>query len=429
MNQFTSRQMIAVCVLSMGAGALFGPPLRGAAQPPETSSGGVETPQPLATPAPSNSDRTTRAVGTITGQGTTGRISKFTGPNAIGNSVLFENGGKVGLGTTTPSGMFTANSTTNNVAAITGSHSNLGIGVFGQSANSDGVLGHSSSGAGVRGRHIIGTGTAPGVSGETNSTSADAKGVQGIVQSTSPGANSAGVRGINNGTESLGVGVYGSHAGSGSGVYGTSSNGYGVHGISSNGNGVVGQGYVGVLGLANNTAGSYAAAFTGSVVVAGNLTVTGNISKGSGSFKIDHPQHPATEYLSHSFVESPDMMNVYNGNAKLNSQGEAVVKLPGYFQSLNREFRYQLTCIGAPALVYVAQEIHDNQFKIAGGKAGMKVSWQVTGIRNDVYARQNRIRAEENKIGNDRGKYLYPAGFGFGKDKQIGPNMPRLAKR
>ncbi len=49
--------------------------------------------------------------------------------------------------------------------------------------------------------------------------------------------------------------------------------------------------------------------------------------------------------------------------------------------------------------------------------------------RNDAYARQHRIRVEESKMGNERGKYLYPTGFGFGTDKQIGLNRPRLAQR
>jgi hypothetical protein len=96
--------------------------------------------------------------------------------------------------------------------------------------------------------------------------------------------------------------------------------------------------------------------------------VIGNLSKGGGSFKIDHPLDPANKYLYHSFVESPDMMNVYNGNVVLDANGEAVVVLPDWFEALNRDFRYQLTCIGGFAPVYIAEEIANNQFKIAGGE-------------------------------------------------------------
>src|SRR5205085_2863796 len=46
----------------------------------------------------------------------------------------------------------------------------------------------------------------------------------------------------------------------------------------------------------------------------GKVGITGPLEKPSGSFKIDHPLDPAHQYLSHSFVESPDMMNIYNGN-------------------------------------------------------------------------------------------------------------------
>ena len=141
----------------------------------------------------------------------------------------------------------------------------------------------------------------------------------------------------------------------------------------------------------------------------GDLSVAGRLSKASGSFTIDHPQAPTEKTLSHSFVESPDMMNVYNGTVKLGADGTAVVKLPGYFEVLNKDFRYQLTPIGAPAPdLHVAEEIADNRFRIAGGVSGMRVSWQVTGIRNDPYARKNRIRVEEEKAPENRGTYLHP---------------------
>ncbi len=126
--------------------------------------------------------------------------------------------------------------------------------------------------------------------------------------------------------------------------------------------------------------GILAAGATGAAFFQGDVTVTGTLSKSGGSFKIDDPLDPANKYLQHSFVESPDMMNVYNGNVTLNASGEAVVELPDYFEALNRDFRYQLTAVGAPGpYLYVAEEIQGNQFRIAGGAPGMKVSWQVTG--------------------------------------------------
>jgi len=141
----------------------------------------------------------------------------------------------------------------------------------------------------------------------------------------------------------------------------------------------------------------------------GDLTVAGRLTKASGSFTIDHPQAPTEKTLSHSFVESPDMMNVYNGTVALGAEGTATVKLPGYFEALNKDFRYQLTPIGAPGPnLHVAAEIKDNRFQIAGGVEGMRVSWQVTGIRNDPYARKHRIQVEDEKALEDRGAYLHP---------------------
>jgi len=145
----------------------------------------------------------------------------------------------------------------------------------------------------------------------------------------------------------------------------------------------------------------------------GNVNVTGTLSKGGGSFKIDHPLDPANKYLAHSFVESPDMMNVYNGNAVLDAAGEAVVTLPAYFEMLNRDFRYQLTAIGAPGPnLYIAEKISGNQFRIAGGTPGMEVSWQVTGIRQDAWAEENRIVVEQDKKPEARGFYLHPRLYG-----------------
>ena len=140
----------------------------------------------------------------------------------------------------------------------------------------------------------------------------------------------------------------------------------------------------------------------------GNLTISGMLVKGAGSFKIDHPLDPANRYLYHSFVESPDMMNVYNGNIVTDSKGMATVFLPDYFEALNRDFRYQLTVIGQFAQAIVGQEITGNRFIIKTDKAGVKVSWQVTGIRHDAYADAHRIQVEEDKPLQEQGHYLHP---------------------
>ena len=161
----------------------------------------------------------------------------------------------------------------------------------------------------------------------------------------------------------------------------------------------------------------------------GNVTITGNLEKAGGSFKIDHPLDPANKYLCHSFVESPDMKNVYDGVVVLDRKGKAEIELPDWFGALNKDFRYQLTAIGAPGPnLYIAEEISDtttsnkssnSRFKIAGGTSGMKVSWQVTGIRKDPWANANRIQVEEDKPTKERGYHLHPDLYGQPEDKGI----------
>ena len=146
-----------------------------------------------------------------------------------------------------------------------------------------------------------------------------------------------------------------------------------------------------------------------SISSTGAVNIGGPLTKPMGSFKIDHPLDPENKYLSHSFVESPDMKDIYDGVTRLDANGEATVMLPEWFESLNQDFRYQLTSVGKPSPgLYVADEIHNHQFKISGGSAGAKVSWQVTGIRHDAYASAHRIVVEENKSLAERGTLLYP---------------------
>ena len=377
----------------------------------------------------------------------------------------------------------------------------------------------------------------------TSSTNSNARAVHGEITSSSPGVFSAGVRGENNGTGFNGVGVFGSHAGFGYGVYGTSPGSVGVFGDSPNGFGVWGQssvntgiyastssgpqalesrnhgadteaylatedygvfatntetpfrgvgirgegGYIGVEGVSEYIAQAGAAigilgsaglresnidasigvngVAQGSTQVgsrrvygvlgsahsgnSGNFTygiygvtqgpgelgnnrfagyfegdvhVDGTLSKSAGSFKIDHPLDPENKYLSHSFVESPDMMNIYNGVITLDAEGSAVVELPDYFEALNRDFRYQLTAMGAPMPnLYIASEISANQFMISGGVPNARVSWEVTGVRQDPSADLHRIVVEEDKPEHHQGKFLDPEAFGYGDDRSIHP--------
>jgi trimeric autotransporter adhesin len=169
----------------------------------------------------------------------------------------------------------------------------------------------------------------------------------------------------------------------------------------------------------SNNADVFSVDASGNGFFAGNLNVTGKLTKGSGSFKIDHPIDPANKYLSHSFVESPDMMNVYNGNITTDRHGLAMVNLPDYFEALNGDFRYQLTVIGQFAQAIVAEKIASNRFVIRTSKPNVEVSWQVTGIRHDAYADAYRIPTEEEKPAAEQGYYLHPEVFGQPASKSI----------
>jgi len=233
------------------------------------------------------------------------------------------------------------------------------------------------------------------------------------------------VQGIANGAGTVGPwGVNGQTSGAGGTAIGTSA--IAVRGSATSTS--TGTNFrCGVYGEVTTAAtNAYAGYFNGKVNVVGALNVTGALTKGSGTFLIDHPLDPDNKYLYHSFVESPDMMNVYNGVAVAGGDGRAVVELPSYFEALNKDFRYQLTCIGGFAPVYVAEEVHGNTFVIAGARPGLKVSWQVTGIRKDPYAEQNRIVPEVEKDVADRGQYLYPAAYGLPAERAIHAVRPSI---
>ena len=160
------------------------------------------------------------------------------------------------------------------------------------------------------------------------------------------------------------------------------------------------------------------------VYVLGDFFVSG----GTKNFILDHPLDPANKNLAHNAVESPDHVTYYHGTVKLDANGTAIVSLPDYFEALNTDFHYQLTCVGGFAQVYIAEEIKNNQFKIAGGNGGLKVSWQITATRNDPWAQDHPYEAEMEKEPENIGKYWYPEGYGKPKSKGIGFQNPNSSK-
>ena len=284
---------------------------------------------------------------------------------------------------------FATASTGQNTGTTGRSDSPDGRGVHGLSLSLSGVTtgvwgeAWSTGGRAVYGRAVSGTGPAYGVYGTTQSSTGF--GVRG--ETLSSNGSAAGVQGVSIGT------------GGGRGVWGVAI-------------GTTGTSY-GVYGSVQSDLVSYAGYFVG------RAHVTGTLSKGAGAFKIDHPLDPENKYLYHSFVESPDMKNVYDGVVTTDGEGLATVTMPDWFEALNRDFRYQLTVLGdgAWARARVLRKLAGNAFVIQTDLPRVEVSWQLTGIRKDPYAEKHRIPVEEDKPDEERGTYLHAESWGVSPER------------
>ncbi len=389
---------------------------------PGTTSGGLTNLQPVGAP--------------FSGSGTTNFVPLWTSSSALANSVVFQSSGKfVGVNTTNP--LAQLDSVSNSLWAIRGvaqgsTKGAVGVLGLGQSTTvaNIGVQGvtNSTTGVGadfrnvnkaggdilygeaVGGLRVLTVNSASGTTGTPVLTVTAGELFPNYVPSTSdavvgtggnlgPVSGSGGVftGGLNGNFISPGFGVV---ANGGNNDDSLTVSGDGI--LAAPGDDCCGGG----TGLAGN--------------FLGDIQTQGTNSSSASAFKIDNPLDPANQYLYHSSVESPDMKNIYDGVVRLNDKGEATVALPEYFGALNRDFRYQLTSIGAsgPGL-YVAEELANNQFKIAGGAPGSKVSWQVTGIRQDAWANAHRIQTEVAKPPIERGYYVHPELFGAPEERAV----------
>jgi len=309
----------------------------------------------------------------VDGSGVPGQITKWAGSTTLGSSVISESSdNRVGFGLTDP----TAGHVIDSVFTIKNFDNNTGFGILNESQQRRFAI------------NTLFTGGFWLYDGGSNTWNGGLRQENGNV---SLGTTSSLAKLHVNATGTLGA------------VLAVAATGRAVEGNSTSGVGVIGFSTSGVAAILGQSQGSAVAGQFN-----GNVNVSGTLSKGGGSFKIDHPLDPTNKYLQHSFVESPDMMNVYNGNVILDASGQATVTLPEWFEALNRDFRYQLTSIGSQANPYIATEVTDHAFKIAGGAPNGKVSWQVTGIRQDPWANAHRIPVEQPKPDKERGTYLHP---------------------
>jgi hypothetical protein len=362
---------------------------------------------------PAGSPGTPGATGPQGPQGPQGPAGPAGGGTwTLANTQQYSNVNLVGIGTQAPqfplhvttaarAGYFVATATTGGSFGLWGqSSSTAGVGLVGyNNATSGQAYGVQGESASTTGRGVFGLGSATtgdsygvygltnssigtGVAGEASATTGATTGVIGAVHSSTD--DSAGVYGGNDAQSGATIGVWGASLS-------TSNGATGVYGTALGNSGTV----FGVYG-ASNSAGGYGVFSEGR---------TG--ASGTKSFVIDHPLDPAGKLLMHYSAEGPEPLLVYRGNATLDSDGAAEVELPTYFESINRDLTYQLTAIGAPApTLHIAQEVQNNRFRIAGGVAGQKVSWCVTGVRNDAFVRTNGAPIEEDKA--TKGRFISP---------------------
>jgi len=123
----------------------------------------------------------------------------------------------------------------------------------------------------------------------------------------------------------------------------------------------------------------------------GNVDIAGALSKGSGSFKIDHPLKPESHHLVHSFVEAPQADNIYRGKVSLVA-GAATVNLDeagrmteGTFVALNGNI--QCFTSNEDGWTAVRGSVSGNTLTIEAQDASCAdaVSWLVIGERHDQH--------------------------------------------
>jgi len=384
---------------------------------------------------------------TTTG-GTANKIAMFTTATNIQNSMITQSGSKIGIGATAPAytlqvegsnataagiaSVATNTSTATNSLAMVGATSSKGVttemvadglgtgllktagGYAGTTTDQPmGFITNNLERMRITRAGFVGIGTtAPNARLQVNSPVFPYDGIHANGYTAPSGTGLDGTFGlVATGGNSDPIGDSGS---GGTGVVGTGGNGVGVPSFDGPG-GIFTGGNTSFNGdgVDGNAGSGYAGNFTGDV------NVSGNLSASSKDFKIDHPLDPANKYLVHASVESSEMMNIYTGNVTTDAEGDAIVKLPEWFEVVNADFRYQLTVIGQFAQAIVGRKIENHQFAIRTSAPNVEVSWQVAGVRQDAYAKAHPLVVEEEKHAQVRGFYIHPELYGAPAERQM----------
>jgi hypothetical protein len=413
----------------------------------------------------------------VVGSGTTAGVSGVSyEPDGYGVSGTVQNGtysaGVYGLSNASNGTGVRGQADSGSSAIGVSGSSSSGYGVVGSSASYVGVYGlgtYGVYGAGLtngtqsigvygesfdyNGRGLMGqANVGPSATGVYGSSS-NGFGVRGTGSKGVYGTGTYGLFGVGNGTEA--AGVYGEGTGSSYGVHGHTSSGYaamwgdstgaggvGVLGDATGGTGSIGvwgRGAVGVYGLGSATGVSAHGYYYGVYAVAdfgyagyfqGDVRITGTCcSSPELRTQMDDPADPANKYLNRSAVQSQEMLETLSGNVTTDAQGNATVTVPASFQATNRDLRYQLTVIGEFAQAIVSSELKDNRFSVRTDKPNVKVSWQLTGVRDDPYARAHPLAAEQDKPSKEKGSYLNPELYGQPAAKRVGYDQEQMQRK
>lgn len=309
----------------------------------------------------------------------------------------------------------------------------------------------SSSGIGAMGFASSGTGVTVGLYGFTSSF----EGTPILGRSTNPLHNRAAIKGETSGSggiavhgESLSItgfaigGYFTSVSANGRGLivenlstapqtviggdFSTAGTGlgYAVRGVT------VGTGAIGVFGAANSPSGATNGVRGFSTSPAGfGVFANGALgASGTKSFVIDHPHDPENKLLRHYCAEGPAPYNIYQGEIITGADGYALVELPSYFESINKNPKIQLTVVdGSDEFVMskVTKTVQGGRFQIRTSKPGVLVYWEVKAERNDEWVRANPPVVESDKPHHERGKYLRPELFGMPKERGVDFIPPR----
>jgi|TARA_R110000787_G_scaffold87494_2_gene186418 hypothetical protein len=129
---------------------------------------------------------------------------------------------------------------------------------------------------------------------------------------------------------------------------------------------------------------------TGNVKINGDLEVIGTVSKGGGSFKIDHPDPTKTNthHLYHNFVESPtEGDNIYRWTIITTNKTHTII-LPDYYKFLNKNDMVWVNAVNHFGRAYGVLNKEQTELTITSDIDG-RYNVLLIGTRKDQFTKDN----------------------------------------